>query len=298
MEQIARGVVVIPMSIPNAYLVGDAQNWVLVDSGTPGHEKTIKEAAEAHFGPGAKPRGIVLTHGHFDHAGSSPELAAMWNVNVYAHKLELPYLTGKSKYPPLDTSAPGAFSFLARFMPSRTVNLGSRVREFDGNLSAFGVSGWEAIHTPGHAPGHFCFFRGDGSVLLAGDAISTMNVDSALSLITRKQEVSRPPTPANYDWQQCRESVKKLARLKPSVVAAGHGTPMRDAAAQLQALADHFPIPEYGRYVHQPARVDETGIVYLPPRPPDRLVRGTVGVSAAAAAVGVATLLLYKPKRP
>jgi hypothetical protein len=123
-----------------------------------------------------------------------------------------------------------------------------------------------------------------------------MNLDNALSLITRKQEVSGPPTPANYDWQQCRESVKRLAALRPSLIAAGHGIPMRQAAAQLQELADRFPIPEHGRYVPQPARVDETGIIYLPPKPPDRLVRKAVGVSAAAAVVGIATVLLHKRK--
>lgn len=294
MEEIARGIALVQMNIANAYLVGDAQSWVLIDSGTPGYEKQIKEASEALFGAGAQPRAIVLTHGHFDHAGSSPELAAMWNVNVYAHKMELPYLTGKSTYPPLDYTAPGAFSFLARLFPSRTVNLGSRVREWNGDLAALGLAGWQTLFTPGHAPGHLCFFRQEGSVLLAGDAVTTMNIDNAIDLVTRKQEICRPPAPANYDWQQCRESVKKIAALKPSLVAAGHGVPMRDAALQLQQLADNFPIPSHGRYVAVPARVDENGITYLPPKPPDRLIRATVGVSAAAAAIGIATVLLHK----
>jgi glyoxylase-like metal-dependent hydrolase (beta-lactamase superfamily II) len=42
----------------------------------------------------------VLTHGHFDHVGSVIELADYWNVPVYAHKLELPYLVGQMDYPP------------------------------------------------------------------------------------------------------------------------------------------------------------------------------------------------------
>jgi len=297
MEEIARGIAVIPMSISNAYLVGDARSWVLVDSGTPGHAKTIKEAAETRFGAGAKPRAIVLTHGHFDHAGSCPELAETWNVKVYAHRLELPYLTGKSQYPPLDITAPGAFSFLARFFPSRTVNLGSRVVEWDGDFSLFGLPGWRSIHTPGHAPGHFVFFRQDDTVLLAGDAVTTMNLDNVVGLMTRRPELCRPPVPATYDWRQAHESVKKLAALRPFLVAPGHGTPMASVWARLQELAEHFPIPEQGRYVPEPARTDENGITYLPPKPPDRLVRATVGVSAAAAAIAFAGVLLHKPNK-
>lgn len=45
------------------------------------------------------------------------------------------------------------------------------------------------------------------------------------------------------DWGQARESVRRLARLRPSLIAAGHGAPMREAAGELQRLADEFVIP-------------------------------------------------------
>ena len=106
-EEIAPDVAVVPIMIVNAYLVGKAQSWVLVDSGTPGNEDKVQQAAEARFGSGAKPNAIVLTHGHFDHAGSAKALAERWGVRIYAQRLELPYLTGRSAYPPLDPTAPG-----------------------------------------------------------------------------------------------------------------------------------------------------------------------------------------------
>lgn len=213
MQEIARDLAVVTMTMSNAYLVGNARSWVLVDAGTRGNANKIKEAAEERFGPGAKPRAIVLTHGHFDHAGSSGSLAEMWGVRIYAHRLEWPYLTGKSSHPPLDPTAPGFFSFLARVLPHRTANIAEQLEELGNNLPKLGMEDWEALNTPGHTPGHVSFFRGSDGALLAGDALTTMNLDSFLETMSKRKQVCRPPVPATTDWQAARKSVKMLAEL-------------------------------------------------------------------------------------
>ena len=63
------------------------------------------------------PEAIVLTHGHADHSGSAAELSDSWDVPVYAHRLELPFFTGLSAYPPPDPTVGGPFALLSRFMP-------------------------------------------------------------------------------------------------------------------------------------------------------------------------------------
>jgi glyoxylase-like metal-dependent hydrolase (beta-lactamase superfamily II) len=297
MEEIARDVAVVAMPMVNAYLVGNPTNWVLVDSGTPGNAGKIKEAAEARFGAGSKPRAILLTHGHFDHAGSASDLARDWNVRVYSHRLEWPYLNGSSSYPPHDPTAPGFFSFMVRFMPARTANVGDRLAELGNNLPELGLADWQVHFTPGHTPGHVAFFRKSDGVLLAGDALTTVNVDNAFDLIAKRQQVCRPPAPATTDWQMARRSFQLLASLRPNVIAAGHGVPMKGAADQLQQLADHFPIPTHGRYVNEPARADETGITYLPPPPFDPLPKIGTGVAAAAVLAGAGALVLKKRLR-
>lgn len=294
MEEIAQDVALVEMPIVNAYLVGNSSSWVLVDSGTPGNAGKIKEAAESRFGAGSKPRAILLTHGHFDHAGSAADLAEEWGVRVYAHRLESPFLTGKSSYPPHDPTAPGFFSFMVRFMPARSTNLSNRLEEFGNNLPALGLDDWQVQFTPGHTAGHVCFFRKSDGVLLAGDALTTMNIDNFFDMVAKRKEVCRPPAPATTDWQQARRSVQLLAGLRPNVIAAGHGLPMKGAADQLQQLADHFPIPSHGRYVSEPARTDETGITYLPPAPFDPLPKIAAGVAAATVLAGAGALVLKK----
>src|SRR5450755_348022 len=113
--------------IANIYLVGRPGGpWVLVDTGTPGNAAGIRQAAAQRFGRDARPHAILLTHGHRDHAGSARELAEYWDVPIYAHRLERPYLTGKSEYPPKDPTAGGAFSVVRLIYPRSTVFLGDR----------------------------------------------------------------------------------------------------------------------------------------------------------------------------
>lgn len=294
MEEIARDVAVVPMMIVNAYLVGTAQSWVLVDSGTPGNAKKIQEAAEARFGPNTRPKAIMLTHGHFDHAGSAGDLGKLWNVKVYAHRLERPFLTGRSPYPPMDPTAPGFFAVISRFFPSRTANVGDRIADLKGSLPGLGLSDWEAIDTPGHTPGHVSFFRRRDGVLLAGDAFATVNMDNLLNLLTKKPQIYRPPVPATTDWQKARASVQSLATLRPRVIGAGHGSPMTNSADELESLAANFPVPQHGRYIREPARFDENGITYVPPAPSDHAPKVAAGVAIGAVLAAAEASILRK----
>ena len=95
--------------IVNVVMIGSpgSAKWVLVDAGMPKCGQEILAEAEARFGKGTKPSAIILTHGHFDHVGGLIHLIEAWNVPVYAHPLEFPFLTGKEDYPEPDTSVEG-----------------------------------------------------------------------------------------------------------------------------------------------------------------------------------------------
>lgn len=286
-EPIAAKVVRVPTGIANSYIVGTPERWVLIDAGTQGNTKNILQAVEEHIGSDVSPTAIFLTHGHFDHAGSARELAERWEVPIYAHRLEIPFLNGSSKYPPPDPTVGGFMSQMIRFLPNKKMDVGQNLRELDlGRLP--GLPEWEIIETPGHSPGHVSYFRSEDSVLIAGDAFCTVDQNSMVDTLQQRQKVSIPPPYYTCDWQAAERSVKKLAELQPKVLAAGHGIPMRGASAttQLQAIANNFPIPKDGRYVYEAARTNESGIVYLPPPVADPVKMGAW--MAAGAGVGVA----------
>ncbi len=296
LKPVAPGVVGIPLLIVNAYLIGTKDHWVLLDTGLPGNVKRIKKAAETCFGEGTQPQAIVLTHGHFDHVGSLEALLKEWNVPVYAHPLELPYLTGKASYPPPDPTVGGGFmTEMARLFPTKPIDLGDQVKPFPENGELAELPDWRIMHTPGHAPGHVSLFREKDRVLIAGDAFVTTNQESFwAATFTKKQEIHRPPAYFTQDWDAAGRSVAELAKLEPKIVATGHGLPMQGPfmLRALQELAQNFAQarPAKGRYVQESARFSEDGVEYVPPPVPDPLPRALAIIGGALLA-GVATYI-------
>jgi len=221
----------VQLAIVNVYLVGlpsaADRSWVLVDAGLKLSTTKILRAAERRFGPNCRPAAILLTHGHFDHVGALPGLADRWDAPVYAHHLEMPYLTGLSAYPPPDPAVGGGgMSMLSRFYPRGPIDLGTRLHLLPEDGSVPGMPGWRWVHTPGHTAGHVSFFRDADRVLLAGDAFVTVAQESLLAVLTQHPAVHRPPAYYTPDWQTAGASVRRLAALRPEVAATGHGLPM------------------------------------------------------------------------
>ena len=284
-KHIAPQVGYLPVAIVNAYLVGEPGAWALVDTGIPNRFEWIKAACENRFGKNARPEAILLTHGHFDHGGSALALAAYWDVPVYVHPLEMPYVTRKSEYAPPDPTVGGAIAFASRLFPHTAADdLSDFVRPLPDDNRVPGLPGWTWHHTPGHTAGHVSFFREADRCLIAGDAFLTTNLDSWLDFLTKKPELARAPSPLTPDWTAARHSIELLASLRPFTVACGHGIPMSgpEVADALQAFAEDFSSPLHGRYVPEPAVANENGLVFVPPPAPDPLPKVAAGVGLAA----------------
>ena len=283
-DDLAADVARVGIVFVNAYLLGKpGEPWILVDTGIPGFDARIEQAVQQRWGADARPEAIILTHAHFDHAGSALDLATRWDVPVYVHPMELPFVTGQSDYAPQDPTVGGAIAFMSRFFPHSAIQLGDRVRTLPEDGTVPGAEGWRWMHTPGHTAGHVSLFRERDRCLIAGDAFATMDLDSWAAMVTYTAEYDRPSAPFTPDWVAARKSVELLAALEPKLVGAGHGLPIYGtaAAAGLRDLAAHFPTPLHGRYVAQPARYDAHGVIAVPPPVADTLLR-KIGLGVAA----------------
>ncbi|GGH07294.1 MBL fold metallo-hydrolase [Mucilaginibacter phyllosphaerae] len=292
--QVAQGVWGMRLYFVNVYMIanrrGAGRGWVLVDTGVKGSAGKIIAMAEALFGPGTRPAAIILTHGHADHAGSVTELLKHWDVPVYAHKLELPYLTGRSSYPPADPEAGGGLMTLMSWLWSTSpINISRNIREIDLHDGIPELPEWKIIPTPGHSPGHISLFLPLNTTLIAGDAFTTTPAESAIAAITYRKKISGPPKYLTTDWIAAAKSVRKLAALQPRIAATGHGAVMRgrELSTALNLLANRFEsiaVPQSGRYVGHGAVSDENGVRYIPPYQGN--IKRTATILVAATVVG------------
>lgn len=246
----ANGIYPVRTLISNLCLVstdtaGDSQSssFVIVDAGMPLSGGRIFDAIAEHYGKEAAPSAIILTHGHFDHVGALSTLLTRYNVPVYAHGLEIPYLTGEVDYPPAHPDMGGGLmSFMSPLYPRKAIDIGNKVRTLPDDGAVPGLPGWKWLHTPGHTPGHISLFRESDRALIAGDAFTTVKQESLLAVLTQREEVHGPPAYFTMNWMKARESVRKLTALRPDWVITGHGRAMAGQALQegLALLAKDF----------------------------------------------------------
>ena len=259
LDAVAPGVAGLRVMMVNVYAVRHDTGWTLIDAGLYGSAGHIRRWAAEHFG-NTPPDAIILTHAHFDHVGALDELVNEWNVPVYAHFEELPYVTGERAYPPPDPSVGGGLmARLSQLYPRHPIDLGPRVQELPPDFNVPTLTGWQWVHTPGHTAGHISLFRPADQTLIVGDAFCTTRQESFLAVATQRPEMHGPPAYFTTDWDAARDSVRRLAGLGPQFIAPGHGhavsgTEWRDSLRELANRFDEVARPREGRYVQNPVR--------------------------------------------
>lgn len=194
----------------NCYLVGD----VLIDALTRGDAGRLIDALAN------RPlRLLALTHVHPDHQGAAHAVCARRQVPLACHAADQPVMEGKA---PMEPPPRGLLTPLFRKMwsgPPHRVD--QTLKEGDE------INGFRVIETPGHTPGHVAFFRESDGVAIVGDAVFGMGL---FSTIPGLQE---PPAKFTANPALNRQSIRKLAALRPKLLLFGHGPPAKcDAAWQ------------------------------------------------------------------
>jgi hydroxyacylglutathione hydrolase len=214
MRQVADGVWQIPLmprDAVNAYVLGD----VLVDAGYGNHGKKLPgklagRAITAH----------ALTHAHPDHVGGSKAVVdalgvPFWAPDGDAEACEAGQAVGKT------TRFRKLLEPTGRFP---AVKVDRRLREGDE------VAGFRVLDVPGHSPGHIAYWRESDRVLVCGD------VWFHLEFKTLRPKLREPFRIVTVDIERNRESMRRLAELKPAIACFGHGPVMTDAASQLRVV--------------------------------------------------------------
>jgi hydroxyacylglutathione hydrolase len=229
-ELVAEGVWVVQGGRPgrcNVYLIEDEGGVTLFDAGA----RTMVRAVAA---AGAKLGGIrrvVLGHGHTDHRGTAPALGAP----VYCHPDEV-----------ADAEGSGGF----RYWPEGLAGLPALQRQIHRAIHRFAwdggpveiagtftegdeVAGFKVIDLPGHAPGQIGLWRESDRLALVSDTFYTVDMWG------RDSEPTVTEPTYNYDTEQARASIRKLAALEPAAAWPGHAKPATgDVRGQLERAAN------------------------------------------------------------
>ena len=208
-------------------LILDEACQILVDTSIPLQADAVLSAVRAAGGDPAKLSKVLLTHQDLDHMGSLKEIMARCpGIEVLCHEAEAPYIRGD--IPPIKLQALPEDHELRLAYARRVVPVARMLKDGDRLDDCGGIL---AIHTPGHTPGHLCFYVEEARTLIAGDALNMQ--DGALT----------GPNPVyTQDMALACRSLSKLLNLDIERVLSFHGGEFRgDVRAALTALAASGP---------------------------------------------------------
>ena len=146
---------------------------------------------------GLKPVAILLTHGHYDHAGAAEELSELLDIEIYAQEAERETL-----------ETPG-------------INLSGwdgradvyRADKYVSDEAVLELAGFtiRVLHTPGHTVGGCCYYFAEQATLFSGDTLFCTSI-------------GRTDFPKGSASQLIRAINEKLMVLPDETsVYAGHG---------------------------------------------------------------------------
>lgn len=195
-----------PATHTNCYLIYTSEELLIIDPGSPYEDEQRELAAvvDSLIAEGRTVREIVLTHMHPDHVGG---------VNALRHHLG-------------DTVSVAAHQLTAEPLGDSV-----RVDRFIEDEELIQLTGapeirLRALHTPGHARGHLCFYEERTGTLISGDNI--VGLGSVLI---------DPPEGNMRDYLASLERMRALPNL--SIIFGGHGPAIGNPYAKLDQYISH-----------------------------------------------------------
>ena len=195
-----------PATHTNCYLIYTSSEILVIDPGSPYEEEqqALAECISELIAEGRTVREIILTHLHPDHVGGVNALRNFLagNVTVAAHQNTAEILGGE--------------------IPVNRLIVDDELITLQGSPTI----ALRAMHTPGHARGHLCFYEERTGTLITGDNI--VGLGSVLI---------DPPEGHMHDYLNSLRRMRALPNL--SVLFGGHGPAMANPQAKLDEYITH-----------------------------------------------------------
>jgi glyoxylase-like metal-dependent hydrolase (beta-lactamase superfamily II) len=223
---VAEGVHRVEDAFTNWYVIETDGRLTVVDAGVPSSWDSLHELLRAIRRSPDDIQAVVLTHAHFDHVGFAERARRELGVPVYVHENDAPltrhpwrydHERPRSAYVATQVKAMPIVAALARhraFFPPAV----KEVTRFDGGTLPVPGSP-NVVFAPGHTLGHCALHLPDRDVLLAGDAIVTLDPYTARKgprLVARA---------ATADTERNLRTLDALAETGATHVFTGHGEP-------------------------------------------------------------------------
>jgi hydroxyacylglutathione hydrolase len=178
----------------NCYVVGceETKEGLIIDPG--GHPERILAEVKRY---GLTVKYVLNTHAHFDHTDANGAIVRATGAKLALHPKDRPLLA----------AAGGAALFGLHANPGPPPDLDLE----HGDELAVGTLHFQVLHTPGHTPGHVCFYEPEEGVLFDGDVLFFRGV-------------GRTDLPGG-SWQQLVDSIQRVLFALPddTIVYSGHG---------------------------------------------------------------------------
>lgn len=163
----------------NVYLIEEDREAILIDAGA--NTKKVIDFLNKH---NLKLKFILMTHNHLDHSKALKEIAEKTGAKVFMSKKD------------------------------NNIEFGENLEDFtdikEGEIFKLSNTKLEAISTPGHTKGGFCFYLKEDNILFAGDTLFN-------------QGIGRTDLPTSSE-EEMAESLTKLFKLPGNtIVYPGHG---------------------------------------------------------------------------
>ncbi len=229
----------------NPYLLQEAGEITIVDTGAPGQWRDLLAELATIGRTLDDVRAVVLTHGHSDHIGFAERIRRERHLQIQVHEADGALARGEAPAP-RDREVHGPrprliplLSFLAyaaRKGMLRVTHVGEVSTFGDGaTLDVPGAP--RVILVPGHTPGSAALHVPHRAAVFVGDAFVTLN-----TLTGARGPLTVPQF--NGDTRQALASLDRLSGLDARLALPGHGEPWTGGMAEaVRIVRARTPLP-------------------------------------------------------